>query len=102
MTEYQVIESRAIGADLQLLIVAGLSKSELRDFYQMSYELGMNVLVEVHDQNELEAALNIDAKIIGVNSRNLKTLEVDSGAFDLLIPLIPTDRLKVPSSSVRP
>jgi indole-3-glycerol phosphate synthase len=100
VTEYQVIESRAIGADLQLLIVAALSKSELRDFYQMSHELGMNVLVEVHNQDELEAALNIDAKIIGVNSRNLKTLEVDSGAFDLLIPLIPTDRLRVAESGI--
>ena len=100
VTEYQVIESRVIGADLQLLIVAGLSKTELRDFYQMSYELGMNVLVEIHNEQELEAALDIDAKIIGINSRNLKTLEVDSKAFDLLLPLIPAGKIKVAESGI--
>ena len=100
VTEYQVIESRVIGADLQLLIVAGLSKTELRDFYQMSYELGMNVLVEIHNEQELEAALDIDAKIIGINSRNLQTLEVDSKAFDLLLPLIPAGKIKVAESGI--
>ncbi len=100
VTEYQVIESRAIGADLQLLIVAALSKTQLRDFYQMTAELGMNSLIEIHDEAELEKALEIDAKIIGVNSRNLKTLEVDPKAFDLLLPLIPNGIVKVAESGI--
>jgi len=100
VTEYQVIESRAIGADLQLLIVAALSKSQLRDFYQMTTELGMNSLIEIHDEAELEKALEIEAKIIGVNSRNLKTLEVDPKAFDLLIPKIPNGIVKVAESGI--
>jgi indole-3-glycerol phosphate synthase len=100
VTEYQVIESRAIGADLQLLIVAALSKSQLRDFYQMTSELGMNSLIEIHDEAELEKALEIGAKIIGVNSRNLKTLEVDAKAFDLLLPKIPIGVLKVAESGI--
>jgi indole-3-glycerol phosphate synthase len=100
VSEYQVIESRTIGADLQLLIVAALSKSQLRDFYQMTAELGMNSLIEIHDEAELEKALEIEAKIIGVNSRNLKTLEVNPGAFDLLLPKIPNGIVKVAESGI--
>lgn len=82
VTEFQVFESRILGADLILLIVAGLSKSQLKDFFQLATELGMDVLVEVHDLDEAEIALEIGAKIIGVNSRNLKTLEVSEQVFE--------------------
>lgn len=100
VTEYQVIESRILGADLLLLIVAGLTQSQYIDFYQMATELGMDVLVEIHDQAELERALEVSPRIIGVNSRNLKTLEVDRCAFDDLIPLIPADVVKVAESGI--
>ena len=98
--EYQVYESRAIGADMQLLIVAALSKTELLDFYQLANELGMASLFEVHSLAELEIAMSMAPKIIGVNSRNLKTLEVDPSAFDLIIPRIPSEILKVGESGI--
>lgn len=100
VTEYQVMESRAIGADLQLLIVAGLAQSELKDFYDLTYELGMNVLVEVHNEEELERALEINAKIIGINARNLKTLDVDPRAFAHMLPRIPDGHIKVAESGI--
>jgi indole-3-glycerol phosphate synthase len=100
VTEYQVIESRAIGADLQLLIVAALSDSQLRDFYQMTAEMRMNSLIEVHDEQELERAIKVGAKIIGINSRNLKTLEVDPSAFNRLLPLIPNGVIRVAESGI--
>ena len=100
VTEYQVIETRVLGADLLLLIVAGLVDSQLRDFYQLATELGMNVLVEVHDEAEIERALSISPRIIGVNSRNLKTLAVDPNAFSRLLPLIPPSILRVAESGI--
>ena len=100
VTEYQVLETRSLGADLMLLIVASLSDSELRDFYQMATELGMNVLIEVHDESELERAVALSPKIIGVNSRNLKTLEIQSDAFTRLIPMIPTEIIRVAESGI--
>ena len=100
VTEFQVYESRLIGADLILLIVAGLTKSELKDFYQLSTELGMDVLVEVHDEKEAEIALEINAEIIGVNSRNLKTLEVSDLNFELIFPHLPASVIKVAESGI--
>lgn len=100
VTEYQVIESRVLGADLLLLIVAALSDSQLSDYQALAYELGMSVLVEVHDEEELQRAINIKAKIIGVNARNLKTLEINESAFDSLLPLIPLDVIKVAESGI--
>ena len=100
VTEYQVYESRILGADLMLLIVAGLSKSELIDFYQLATELGMDVLVEVHDLNEAEIAVDIGSKIIGVNCRNLKTLEINSRSFELILPQLPASVLKVAESGI--
>lgn len=100
VTEFQVLESRILGADLILLIVAGLSKSQLIDFYQLSTELGMDVLVEVHDLDEAEKALDIGAKIIGVNSRNLKTLEVSDLNFKKIFPHLPKDVIKVAESGI--
>ena len=100
VTEFQVYESRIIGSDLLLLIVAGLSKSQLKDYFQLATGLGMQVLVEVHDLSEVELALEIDSKIIGVNCRNLKTLEVDKTAFDLILPRLPENVLKVAESGI--
>ncbi len=100
VTEYQVLETRALGADLMLLIVAALSDLQLNDFHQLALELGLSVLVEVHDESELERALSIGAKIIGVNARNLKTLEIHEEAFARLLPQIPADRIKVAESGI--
>lgn len=100
VTEFQVLESRILGSDLMLLIVAALAKSQLIDFYQLATELGMDVLVEVHDLVEAEVALDIGAKIIGINSRNLKTLEVNDKNFELILPQLPTTVLKVAESGI--
>ena len=100
VTEFQVYESRIIGSDLLLLIVAGLSKSQLKDYFQLATGLGMQVLVEVHDLPEVELALEVGSKIIGVNCRNLKTLEIDKTAFDLILPRLPEDVLKVAESGI--
>ena len=98
--EYQFLEARAHGADIVLLIVAALSKSQLRDFYDLATELGMASLIEVHTAQELESAMDIEPRIIGVNSRNLKTLDVDSAAFADLIPRIPANVIRVAESGI--
>ena len=98
--EYQFFEARAHGADVVLLIVAALSQSQLNDFHQLAEGLGMRALVEVHTNDELERALEISPKIVGVNSRNLKTLDVDAQAFAELIPRIPSDVVKVAESGI--
>lgn len=100
VTEYQVVESRVLGADLLLLIVAALTDSQLRDFQSLAIELGMSVLVEVHDVVELQRAIEIGSKIIGVNARNLKTLKVHEEAFAELLPLIPHEVIKVAESGI--
>ncbi len=93
--EYQFFEARAHGADLVLLIVAALSKNQLLDYLALTQELGMHAIVEVHTMDELEIALDAPSEMIGVNSRNLKTLEVDSIAFKELLPRIPTDVIRI-------
>ena len=100
VTEYQVRETRAIGGDLMLLIVAALDDHQLHDYQSLARELGMSVLVEVHDQQELERAVAVDASIIGVNARNLKTLEINEGAFAELLPLIPEGIIRVAESGI--
>jgi indole-3-glycerol phosphate synthase len=98
--EYQFYEARAHGADVVLLIVAALSKNQLEDYFHLSTELGMRSLIEVHTNDELERALDISPEIIGVNSRNLKTLEVDTRAFAELIPQIPPSIARVAESGI--
>jgi indole-3-glycerol phosphate synthase len=98
--EYQFYEARAHGADLVLLIVAALSKSQLKDFFDIATELKMAALIEVHTADELERALEISPRIVGVNSRNLKTLEVDPKAFADLIPRIPAELIRVAESGI--
>lgn len=100
VNEYLVQESRAFGADLMLLIVAALPGGLLQDLYFLGQELGMQILVEVHDQKELERALQINPEIIGVNARNLKTLEIDLGNFTTLIPQIPSHIYRVAESGI--
>ncbi|QYJ04767.1 indole-3-glycerol phosphate synthase TrpC [Nocardioides panacisoli] len=100
VTEYQVLEARAAGADLVLLIVAALTDEELRRLHDTARELGMTVLVEVHDEAETARAVDLGAELIGVNARNLKTLDVDAGTFGRLAPLIPEDRVRVAESGI--
>ena len=98
--EYQFLEARAHGADVVLLIVAALSTSQLKDFYDLSCELEMASLIEIHTAEELERAMEISPRLIGVNSRNLKTLDVDSSAFADLLPRIPDEIIKVAESGI--
>jgi indole-3-glycerol phosphate synthase len=99
--EYQVHEARMAGADAVLLIAGVLSDSELRTLYRLAYDLGMQALVEVHDEAELARALAVDAQIIGVNNRNLKTFEVDIQTTARLRGLIPQGKLLVGESGIR-
>lgn len=98
--EYQFYEARAAGADMVLLIVAALSKNQLKDYFDLATELGMASLIEVHTEAELEDAMEINPSIVGVNSRNLKTLEIDLANFDNLIPRIPTGTIAVAESGI--
>jgi indole-3-glycerol phosphate synthase len=98
--EYQFYEARAYGADVVLLIVAALSARQLNDYFEMATELGMASLVEVHTHDELERAMEINPRIIGINSRNLKTLEVDQKAFAELLPEIPAEIIKIAESGI--
>lgn len=98
---YQVYEARAWGADALLLIVAILDDAELERLLSLSHELGMQCLVEVHKEEELERALAQDIKIIGINNRDLDTLEVDIDTTRRLCPLIPPDRITVSESGIK-
>lgn len=98
--EYQVWEARAHGADVILLIVAGLFDSQLTDLNDLAIELGMSVLVEIHDAPELDRALAINPKLLGVNARNLKTLEVSLDVCHNLIPQIPEHILAIAESGI--
>ncbi len=101
VTPYQVAEARAHGADLVLLIVAALEQSLLAELHAQIREYGMLPLVEVHDGDELERAARIGAELIGVNARDLRTLQVDRGVFGQLRPLVPDGVLAVAESGVR-
>lgn len=98
--EYQIWEARAYGADLVLLIVAALDDATLRRFLDLTHELGMNALVETHTPEEIERAVAVGARIVGVNVRNLKTLDVDNANFSKLAPLLPEDAIIVAESGV--
>ena len=100
VTSYQVVEARAAGADLLLLIVAALSDDDLRRLHDEARELGLTVLVEVHDEPETERAVALGAELVGVNARNLKTLAIHDDTFGRLAPLIPDDRVKVAESGI--
>jgi len=98
--QYQFLEARAHGADLVLLIVAALSKNQLQDYLAITQELGMHAIVEVHTHVELEIALDSPCEMIGINSRNLKTLDVDPVAFKELLPHIPSSLVRIAESGI--
>jgi indole-3-glycerol phosphate synthase len=100
LSPYQIIESRALGADCILLIMAALDDATAATLYKKATELDMDVLVEVHDAAELERAMKLDPMMIGVNSRNLKTLEVNLQTAFELINLIPRTILRVAESGI--
>ncbi len=97
---YQLLEARAAGADLALLIVAALADDDLRRLHDQARELGLTVLVEVHDEPETERAVGLGAELVGINARNLRTLEVDEATFAKLAPLVPADRVLVAESGI--
>lgn len=100
VTTYQLVEARVAGADLALLIVAALPGDALRRLHDEARELGLTVLVEVHDEAETERAVELGAELVGVNARNLKTLAVHDDTFGRLAPLIPGDRVLVAESGI--
>lgn len=97
---YQVWEARAHGADLVLLIVAALTDAELAGLKRAADELGLTCLVEVHSPEETKRALDLGAEVIGVNNRNLKTLEVDPDLFASLVEMVPADVVRVCESGL--
>jgi indole-3-glycerol phosphate synthase len=98
---YQIYESRAYKADAILLIVAILTPEKLVALMDLSHQLGMRCLVEVHNETELEIALNSRARIIGINNRDLNTFSVDLTTTERLRPLIPQDRIVISESGIK-
>jgi indole-3-glycerol phosphate synthase len=101
LTSYQLWEARAFGADLALLIVAALTDHELEGLVERARSIGLTPLVEVHDEDEVRRAVDAGADLIGVNARNLKTLEVDRSTFARLAPRISDGVVRVAESGVR-
>jgi len=99
--EYQIYETVASGADAMLLIADLLSKSELCGFYDLATSLGLDVLIEVHKEEDMDKALATEGSIIGINNRDLHTFRVDLSITQKLIRLIPPNRIKVSESGIR-
>lgn len=99
-TPYQVLEARASGADLVLLIVAALDQPLLAELHELVLQLGMTPIVETHSRDELARASDVGAKLIGVNARNLSTFELDTDLFGSLAEHFPTDAVKIAESAV--
>jgi indole-3-glycerol phosphate synthase len=100
-SEYQLLEARAHGADIALLIVAGLSQDDLKRLKQFTEDLGMTAFIETHDREELDRALSVGGDLIGVNARDLSTFETDRNLFASLVDLFPRNVIKVAESAVR-
>lgn len=98
--EYQFCEAKVIGADAVLLIAAILDDAQMQAFYQLAGELGLDALVEVHDEKEMERALKLDAKIIGVNNRDLKDFTIRLDTTKRLSPYVPDDKVFVAESGI--
>lgn len=99
-TEYQVLEARAAGADLVLLIVAGLEPAVLERLHGLILELGMTPLVETHTADEVSRAVDLGARLVGVNARDLSTFELDRDLFGRLAPMIPDGVVRIAESAV--
>ncbi len=97
---YQFYEAKVIGADAVLLIAAILDDVMMKDFYQLSRELGLDALVEVHDEREMERALKLDAEIIGVNNRNLKDFTISLDNTKRLSKYMPREKIFVAESGI--
>jgi indole-3-glycerol phosphate synthase len=101
LTSYQLWEARAYGADLALLIVAALDQPALVSLVERAESIGLTPLVEAHTEEEVTRAIDAGAKVIGINTRDLKTLRVDRGVFARLAPLVPKGTIKIAESGVR-
>jgi indole-3-glycerol phosphate synthase len=100
VNEYQIYQARAMGADAILLIASALTLGQMRTFEKLAHQLGMAVLVEVHDGDELEIALQLSTPLIGINNRNLRTFEVSLQVSLDLLSRIPKDRIVVTESGI--
>lgn len=98
---WQVFESRAMGADCILLILAALSDAQANELEDVARSLDMSVLAEVHDERELERALGLNTRLIGINNRNLRSLRTDLATAERLVPSVPADRIPVAESGLR-
>jgi indole-3-glycerol phosphate synthase len=101
VSERDVLDTRIMGADCVLLIAAALDKSELLTFYELAISIGLDVLIEIHDEDELDIALRADASIVGVNQRDLITFHVDHDRAERMAALIPAGVIRVAESGVR-
>jgi len=101
ISEYQIFESAVAGADAVLLIAAALDRGMLKALFHEAKSLGMDTVIEVHDQRDLDKALGVDAEIIGINNRNLKTLEVDIGTTRELTEKVPAGKIMISESGLR-
>ena len=100
-SEYQILEARAAGADIVLLIVAGLPGARLLELKRFTEELGMIAFVETHNADEVRFAVDADSRLLGINARDLSTFETDRNLFSTLVHLIPDSTIKVAESAVR-
>jgi indole-3-glycerol phosphate synthase len=100
-TRYQVAQSAAYGADCILLIVAGMDDAALRECIEEAGRYALDVLIEVHDEDELRRALSLGARLLGINNRNLRTLETDLAVSEHLLPKVPRDVFAIAESGMR-
>jgi indole-3-glycerol phosphate synthase len=98
---WQIFESRAMGADCVLIIMAALADDLVEELVSTARSIDLSILVEVHDERELDRALGLNVRLVGVNNRNLKTLKTDISMTEKLAPLVPADRIPVAESGIR-